>query len=175
MDGDAGQGDYLKVYPLEKREAGWFIGLKDSWLKKFFLVLLCCTLFSHAYPQALLDWPQRPIHAKSGSELTELWMHVDQSEREQQIKKELLNGNFPDWNMLIPVDDCTKDKMRLILTESEANANPLRRSQSAALPVPALPTKGLFVYSSGLFPGSRGRLRKLPDQRHATLPDTDFS
>jgi len=34
--GDPGQGDYITVYPLEKRESGWFIGIKESWLRKLF-------------------------------------------------------------------------------------------------------------------------------------------
>ncbi len=34
--GDAGQGDYITVYPLEEREGEWFIGMKESWLGKLF-------------------------------------------------------------------------------------------------------------------------------------------
>ncbi len=34
--GDTGQGDYITVYPLKKQETGWFIGIKEHWLKKWF-------------------------------------------------------------------------------------------------------------------------------------------
>lgn len=34
--GDAGQGNYITVYPLEQRADGWFIGVKESWLSKLF-------------------------------------------------------------------------------------------------------------------------------------------
>lgn len=34
--GDPGQGDYITVYPLEERDEGWFICLKESWLSKLF-------------------------------------------------------------------------------------------------------------------------------------------
>lgn len=34
--GDAGQGNYITIYPLEQRADGWFIGLKESWLGKWF-------------------------------------------------------------------------------------------------------------------------------------------
>lgn len=34
--GDAGQGDYVRVYPLEQREDGWYIGVKESWIRKLF-------------------------------------------------------------------------------------------------------------------------------------------
>ena len=34
--GDPGQGDYITVYPLEERNDGWFIGMKENWLTKLF-------------------------------------------------------------------------------------------------------------------------------------------
>ncbi len=34
--GDPGQGDYITVYELQKREDEWFIGMKESWLAKLF-------------------------------------------------------------------------------------------------------------------------------------------
>lgn len=35
--GAAGQGDYIDIYPLERREDGLYIGFKDTWafFKKF--------------------------------------------------------------------------------------------------------------------------------------------
>mgnify|MGYP003296034854 CR=1 FL=1 len=35
--GAAGQGDYINIYPLERREDGLYIGFKDNWpfFKKF--------------------------------------------------------------------------------------------------------------------------------------------
>lgn len=32
--GDAGQGNYITVYPLEERKDGWFIGINEGWLSK---------------------------------------------------------------------------------------------------------------------------------------------
>jgi nitrite reductase/ring-hydroxylating ferredoxin subunit len=34
--GATGQGDYINTYPVELRKEGLFIGIKESWLKKFF-------------------------------------------------------------------------------------------------------------------------------------------
>ena len=34
--GDPGQGKFVTIYPVEKRESGWFIGIKKSWLKRLF-------------------------------------------------------------------------------------------------------------------------------------------
>lgn len=34
--GDPGQGDYITIYPLQKREGGWFIGMQENWLSKLF-------------------------------------------------------------------------------------------------------------------------------------------
>ncbi|WP_262250250.1 Rieske (2Fe-2S) protein [Parapedobacter soli] len=34
--GDSGQGDYITVYPLEKRQGQWMIGIKESWLGRLF-------------------------------------------------------------------------------------------------------------------------------------------
>ncbi len=34
--GDAGQGNYIRVYPIEERDSGWFIGVEESWLGKWF-------------------------------------------------------------------------------------------------------------------------------------------
>ena len=36
--GALGQGDYINIYPLEKREDGLYIGFKDNWafIKKLF-------------------------------------------------------------------------------------------------------------------------------------------
>lgn len=34
--GDPGQGDYITIYPLEKRADGWYIGMKKPWYHKLF-------------------------------------------------------------------------------------------------------------------------------------------
>lgn len=34
--GDEGQGDYIHVYPLEKRGASWFMGMRESWWNSLF-------------------------------------------------------------------------------------------------------------------------------------------
>jgi 3-phenylpropionate/trans-cinnamate dioxygenase ferredoxin subunit len=34
--GAAGQGDYINIYPLEKRDDGFYVGLKESFWKRFF-------------------------------------------------------------------------------------------------------------------------------------------
>lgn len=34
--GDPGQGDYITIYPLQERNDGWFIGMKESWFGSLF-------------------------------------------------------------------------------------------------------------------------------------------
>lgn len=34
--GATGQGDYIDIYPTEKRADGYYVGLKKSWWKKLF-------------------------------------------------------------------------------------------------------------------------------------------
>lgn len=34
--GNVGQGDYIDVYPVEEREDGVYVDLKESWLKRIF-------------------------------------------------------------------------------------------------------------------------------------------
>lgn len=34
--GAEGQGDYIDTYPVELREDGIYVGLKESWIKKLF-------------------------------------------------------------------------------------------------------------------------------------------
>jgi nitrite reductase/ring-hydroxylating ferredoxin subunit len=34
--GAEGQGDYVHIYPLEKRPDGIYVGFKESWIKKLF-------------------------------------------------------------------------------------------------------------------------------------------
>lgn len=34
--GALGQGDYIDIYPVEKRKDGYYVGLKESWIKRFF-------------------------------------------------------------------------------------------------------------------------------------------
>lgn len=34
--GAPGQGDYIDIYPIEKREDGLYVGLKESWWKRIF-------------------------------------------------------------------------------------------------------------------------------------------
>lgn len=34
--GDPGQGDYVTVYPLEKRGDAWFIGIRLGWFRRMF-------------------------------------------------------------------------------------------------------------------------------------------
>lgn len=34
--GEAGQGDYIDIYPIEERADGFFIGLKESFWKRLF-------------------------------------------------------------------------------------------------------------------------------------------
>lgn len=34
--GDPGRGEYITIYPLEERDDGWFIGMKERWFDKLF-------------------------------------------------------------------------------------------------------------------------------------------
>lgn len=34
--GAPGQGDYINIYPIEEREDGLYVGLKESWWKRIF-------------------------------------------------------------------------------------------------------------------------------------------
>lgn len=34
--GDPGQADYIPVFPLREESDGWYVGVKESWIKKIF-------------------------------------------------------------------------------------------------------------------------------------------
>lgn len=34
--GDPGQGNYVRVYPVEERADGWYVGIEKSWWKSIF-------------------------------------------------------------------------------------------------------------------------------------------